>query len=208
MDRSNLRNAAGQTLEEFLAAYHPKDYPHPSVTVDMLVLSLEQEKPELLLIRRGNHPYLQCWALPGGFVEPYEFTADAAARELEEETHARGLALTEVGMFSGPGRDPRNWTMSVAYAAIAPRSGLAVQADDDAADAGWFTVDYSLTENSLRLTLTGEDEVLTAEVEVRQQEGAFGPEYLVGGFTADGIAFDHSKMIAQTILKLRGVGRI
>ena len=53
-----LRNQAGQTLEEFLAAYHPKDYPHPSVTVDLLIFSLERARPELLMIRRGNHPYL------------------------------------------------------------------------------------------------------------------------------------------------------
>lgn len=101
-----LRNQAGQTLEEFLAAYHPKDYPHPSVTVDLLIFSLERARPELLMIRRGNHPYLGCWALPGGFVEPEEFTEDAAARELEEETHVRGLTLSEIGLFSGPDRDP------------------------------------------------------------------------------------------------------
>ncbi len=79
-----LRNQAGQTLEEFLAAYRPKDYPHPSVTVDLLVFSLEKEQPELLMIRRGNHPCLGCWALPGGFVEPQEFVEAAAARELKE----------------------------------------------------------------------------------------------------------------------------
>ena len=65
-----LRNRDGQTLEEFLAAYHPKDYPHPSVTVDLVVVSLEGRRPELLMVRRGNHPCLDCWALPGGFVLP------------------------------------------------------------------------------------------------------------------------------------------
>ena len=132
-----LRNRDGQTLEEFLAAYHPKDYPHPSVTVDLVVVSLERRRPELLMVRRGNHPCLDCWALPGGFVEPDEFTEDAAARELEEETHVRGLALTEIGLFSGPDRDPRGWTMSCAYAAVAERSKLNVCGDDDAAEAGF-----------------------------------------------------------------------
>lgn len=48
MSERPLRNKAGQTLEEFLAAYHPKDYPHPSVTVDLLIFSLERKVPELL----------------------------------------------------------------------------------------------------------------------------------------------------------------
>ena len=208
MTQRPQRNAAGQTLEEFLAAYRPKDYPHPSVTVDLLVFSLERGQPELLMIRRGNHPCLGCWALPGGFVEPEEFTEDAAARELEEETHAVGLALSELGLFSGPGRDPRGWTMSCAYLALAERSKLQVRADDDAADVGWFRVDYTRTEDKMRLTLTREDEVLTGEVALKPCETARGREYKLGGFTADGIAFDHSKMIAKAILALTEAGRL
>lgn len=208
MSERPLRNKAGQTLEEFLAAYHPKDYPHPSVTVDLLIFSLERKVPELLMIRRGNHPWLGCWALPGGFVEPEEFTEDAAARELEEETHVRGLALSEIGLFSGPDRDPRGWTMSCAYAAIAERSKLSVKGDDDAAEAAWFQVEYRLVGNTMKLKLTREDEVLTAKVNVELRHTALGSEYHVGAFEADGIAFDHCKMIAQTILKLRGAGRL
>lgn len=206
MTKRPLRNQAGQTLEEFLSAYRPKDYPHPSVTVDLLVLSLEKEKPELLMIRRGNHPELGCWALPGGFVEPNEFAEDAAARELREETHVEGLPLTELGLFSGPDRDPRGWTMSNAYLAVANRSALSVQADDDAADTGWFAVDYRLESGVLHLTLTGSEETLTAVVQIREQAGALGPDDRVESFRADGIAFDHSKMIASAVLKLRRAG--
>lgn len=207
MGERPLRNKAGQTLEEFLAAYQPKDYPHPSVTVDLLIFSLERKAPELLMIRRGNHPWLGCWALPGGFVEPEEFTEDAAARELDEETHVRGLALSEIGLFSGPDRDPRGWTMSCAYAAIAERSKLNVKGDDDAAEAAWFQVEYRLVGDVMKLKLTREDEVLRAKVQVELRHTALGAEYHVGAFESDGIAFDHCKMIAQTILKLRGAGR-
>lgn len=208
MRERRLRNRAGQTLEEFLADYRPGDYPHPSVTVDLLAFSLERKKPELLMIRRGDHPYLDCWALPGGFVEPQEFTEDAAARELEEETHARGLSLSEVGLFSGPDRDPRGWTMSYAYTALADRSKLRVQADDDAADTGWFQVEYRLVGSKMKLKLSRGEEVLTAEVTVEHRSGALGSEYRVGEFVTDGIAFDHCKMIALTILKLRAAGRL
>lgn len=208
MTNRPLRNRAGQTLEEFLVAYRPKDYPHPSVTVDLLVFSLEKEQPELLMIRRGNHPDLGCWALPGGFVEPNEYTEDAAARELQEETHVEGLSLTELGLFSGPDRDPRGWTMSNAYLAVANRSQLRVQADDDAADSGWFAVEARLEEGELHLTLTGQEETLTAAVQVEERMGALGCEVHVGSFHTDGIAFDHSKMIAMAIMKLRRAGKL
>ena len=202
------RNKEGQTLEEFLAAYRPGDYPHPSVTVDLLVFSLEKPQPELLMIRRGNHPCLGCWALPGGFVEKDEFTEDSAARELEEETGATGLALSEVGLFSGPDRDPRGWTMSYAYTAVAMRSQLPVQGGDDADDADWFVLNYRIEENVMSIELRLNDEVLTARVPFECRQGALGREYRIIGFECDGIAFDHSKMIALAILKLRDAGTL
>ncbi len=201
-----LRNRLGQTEAEFLAAYRPGSWPQPSVTVDLLVFSLECDTPELLMVRRGNHPWIGCRALPGGFVEPGEFTLNAARRELEEECHLTGLTLSDIGLFSGPDRDPRCWTMSHAFVAVIPRNQCAVCADDDADAADWFAVDWVREADALSLKLTCGDEVLTARVEVQTVEGVFGTEYHTGAFTADGIACDHSKMIASALLRLQQAG--
>ena len=61
-----LRNKKGQTLEEFRADYDETRYRRPSVTVDMLVLTPISGRLGVLLIRRGDHPFLGTWALPGG----------------------------------------------------------------------------------------------------------------------------------------------
>ena len=103
------RDKRGLTEAEYLAQYKPGRYPQPSLTVDIILLAHAEGALRVLLVRRGGHPYLGCWALPGGFAEPQETTAQAAARELAEETHAQGLALTPIGLFSTPGRDPRGW---------------------------------------------------------------------------------------------------
>lgn len=56
-----LKNEDGLTEKEFLAQYRPGNYERPSVTVDMLIFAVdpeaEEEEPELLLIRRRNHPW-------------------------------------------------------------------------------------------------------------------------------------------------------
>ena len=126
-----LRDKNGLTLDEFLAKYDPDKYRHPSVTVDMAVFTMLRTEGEcdlaVLLIRRGNHPYLGTWALPGGFVEMEEELADAAARELQEETGVTGVPLRPFGMFGGVNRDPRTRVISAGFfagAASRPARGM------------------------------------------------------------------------------------
>jgi 8-oxo-dGTP diphosphatase len=107
------------------------------LTVDVVVLT-ETGPPSLLLVRRAHPPFAGHWALPGGFVERGERVADAAPRELAEETGLRAGPLRLLGVYDTPGRDPRGWTVSVVYLASAPGE-LAVSGADDAADARWFS---------------------------------------------------------------------
>lgn len=113
------------------------DYPRPMLTADCVVTDGEGR---VLLVRRGNEPFKDCWALPGGFMEMDETIEHCAVRELEEET---GLRATEdmlrlVGVFSAPGRDPRGRTVTAAYALCMPDAATKAKAGDDAAALAWF----------------------------------------------------------------------
>ena len=82
-------NAKGQTLEQFLDEYDESLYRHPSNTVDMILMTVSNEKLKLLLVKRGNHPFINDWALPGGFVNFEEDLDDAVERQLAEETNIK-----------------------------------------------------------------------------------------------------------------------
>ena len=136
---TELRDKRGLTEAEAIAAYQKKNYPKPALTADICIFARSGAGWKLLLIRRGGHPYLGCWALPGGFADQGETIEATAARELQEETGLTGLPLRLVGVYSAPGRDPRGWTVSAAYAVRVEKELDAVAADD-AAEAGWFEV--------------------------------------------------------------------
>jgi ADP-ribose pyrophosphatase YjhB (NUDIX family) len=88
------------------------------------------------------NPYRNYWALPGGFVEMDEDLDTAALRELQEETGLHNIFLEQLYTFGAPDRDPRGRVVSVAYyALISLNDSQPLQADSDAQDARWFSID-------------------------------------------------------------------
>jgi 8-oxo-dGTP diphosphatase len=95
----------------------------------------------VLLVKRRNSPFEGQWAIPGGFVELYEPLEMAARRELREETGLELRQLEQLAAFGDPGRDPRGWTISIAFLALLDESDLQeheLRAGTDAAETGWF----------------------------------------------------------------------
>ena len=84
----------------------------PRLATDCIVAD---EAGNLVLIRRRNEPFKGSYALPGGFVEAGETIEDACRREVKEETNLEIYDMRLVGVYSGPGRDPRGHVVSVAF---------------------------------------------------------------------------------------------
>lgn len=212
---------------EFLKSYDASKYPRPSVTVDMVIFTvmdrpqpnyrkLPEKDLKVLLIKRGGHPFKDCWALPGGFVRPTESLEQAAARELAEETGVENLYMEQLFTWGDPGRDPRTWVISCSYMALADANRIKLAAGDDAVDAHWFGVSKKLRMEKKKPTKTGgiskkkysltlSSERLTTETILEKtvrKEGASCAEkekIIVPG----ALAFDHARMIAYAVDRLR-----
>ena len=114
------------------------DYPHPAVTVDIVIFTLRADELKVLLIKRALSPFQGEWALPGGFVDLDESLDAAARRELEEETGVAGVYLEQLYTFGTPDRDPRERVITIAYYALIPSDRIVLQAATDAEGVSWF----------------------------------------------------------------------
>ena len=118
------------------------EYPRPMVTTDCVVFRAEARQLEVLLIKRRNTPHKGAWVLPGGFIKMKESLADAALRELAEETGVDEVAnLVQLGTYGTPKRDPRGRVITVAFIATVAGSGPTPKAGDDAALAVWYALE-------------------------------------------------------------------
>ncbi len=96
----------------------------------------------VLLVRRANPPDQGRWGFPGGKIERGETLAQAAQRELFEETGVRAQASGVLTALDAFGRDD-DGTLRQHYVLIAVLCrwiGGEPVAADDALDAAWFEV--------------------------------------------------------------------
>ena len=116
------------------------NYPHPAVSVDIVIFTVRDDALNVLLIERALPPHQGEWALPGGFIRLDESLKHAAWRELKEETGVNAAYLEQLYTFGHPKRDPRERVISVAYFALLPSDRLEIRAASDARNVAWFDV--------------------------------------------------------------------
>jgi bifunctional NMN adenylyltransferase/nudix hydrolase len=141
-----LKEEYEQNLE-YKQQWASAPYPVTFVTTDAVVI----QGGHILLVQRRFSPGKGLWALPGGFINQYEFIFKSCLRELREET---GLKIPEpilqgsvIGerVFDNPGRSLRGRTITHAFAFKLQQPELSkVKGGDDAAKAKWFPIDEVL----------------------------------------------------------------
>jgi 8-oxo-dGTP diphosphatase len=173
------RAGAASSEAAFLAGYDASRFERPSLTVDVVLLSVVDGALATVVVKREEHPHRGRWALPGGFVKMTESLDAAAARVLEDKAGLSAVFLEQLYTFGEPRRDPRTRVVTVAYYALVDRRRF------DAAHAH------------------GEMTLARVAVPWRGEEG--GPVQLLGAGDAPlATAFDHADIVGTAVKRVRG----
>ena len=102
------------------------EYERPNVTVDVALFALRKGRLCVLLAPRTAEPHAGVLALPGGYVHVDEDadTEATARRVLMQKIGTAVPYVEQLYTFSGIARDPRGWSVSVAYYALLPEGSV------------------------------------------------------------------------------------
>jgi 8-oxo-dGTP diphosphatase len=118
------------------------EYEQTAVTVDLVIFTVNDNVLKVMLVKRAESPFVDCWSIPGGFLKAGESLEGAALRVLKEKTAVENVYVEQLYTFGGPDRDPRARVITVTYFALIPWKNLIQPESTKVTDLMWTPVDH------------------------------------------------------------------
>lgn len=196
--------------EEFLKEYDSNAFEKLSLTSDILIFSVSSQKQDnyrklskksfsVLLVKRDNYPFKDKWCLPGGFVGINESIDDAAKRILATETNLHNIYIEQLYTFGQVDRDPRMRIVSTAYMALIDKNQLT---ENITKNASWFDLTFFEDDDKIHMTLDNGTTVLPVVIKKVLRDKTTD-RYDYETEKNDGLAFDHARVIASGVSRLK-----
>lgn len=120
-------------------------FSRPLCSVDVVIFALVNHKLCVLLTRRPPNPlepYRGKWALVGGFVDTNldHDIKGTALRKLKEKTGVDTPYLEQLGSWGSMARDPRGWSVTIAFYALLPKSLAPKDENSENENVKWATI--------------------------------------------------------------------
>lgn len=157
------------------------DYPHPSVAVDLAILTVLDGALHVLLTRRDDAEAVGgVWSMPGGFVHIDKTPEDTVVRVLRDKARLHGAHMEQLATYGSLDRDPRGRVISIVYLALVPAHKLL-----------WVTRE--------------QDDLMFARISVPWDGESGGPVMLTDSDNASvDLAFDHVQILGDVVKRMRG----
>jgi ADP-ribose pyrophosphatase YjhB (NUDIX family) len=214
--------------EEFFEKYDENEYKRPSITNDIIIFTTEDKEEDnlrkvpkkgmqVILIKREDYPYIEKWALPGGFVDIEESLDEGANRNLKEKTGIDNVYTEQLYTFGDVDRDKRTRVISIGNIALLEKQSICFKEVKSQKKSEWFWINKTLVssqkheqyiENKYLLSLESVDKKIEINYEIteRIERNIFSKKETVYKFLSNSteeLAFDHYKILDYGIDRVR-----
>lgn len=194
--------------EEFLKNYRSDDYEKMSITTDITLYSVSDQKESnyrrksekcfsILLVKRSSAPFMNRYCIPGGFLSLDEKLLETAKRVLFTEANIDHVYLEQFHTFSDIERDIRGRVLSVGFIGLINKDKVINSLKEQ---ASFF--DLNVEENQDILSINFHNENTSFKAKVRKKIDSFGI-FSFEEIENDFLAFDHLKVIATSLEYLK-----
>ena len=111
-----------------------------SISVDCVIFGYDSTDLKVLLIKRGEKPYLDYWALPGDLIHPIESIDDSVKRVLKDLTGLSNVYMEQVKTFGDIGRHPLGRVFTIAYYSLLKIDDYTLNPSSFAKEAKWHSI--------------------------------------------------------------------
>ena len=196
--------------EDFLKHYDSSKFEKLSLTTDILIISIADEKVDnyrktskknmsILLVKRDDYPFKDKWCLPGGFLDVHEDLEDAPNRILKRETNLDNIYLEQLYTFGEVHRDPRMRIVSTSYMALIDKNSLNTKLMEN---ASWFNVSVKEEKGIVSILLDNGKDVLKTKIKKILKDKTTD-RYKFEIIENNDLAFDHALVILSGIERLK-----
>lgn len=132
-----------ETQLSFLENYDIHEFDIPLTSVDMTIFTIEDDTLKILLVKRAQFPAKGEWALPGGFInlKADGTLNDTVSRKLKEKTGVEISHLEQVSTYGSASRDPRGWSVTIAYMALISNKNITLTLDESSEEVVWLPIE-------------------------------------------------------------------
>ena len=127
-------------------------HPMPFVRLELVVMSIQDERLVILEGKREQAPYQGKWALPGGVlrIDLDKTLDDAVQRVAQERLGVQLPHVRQLAAVGGAKRDPRApWALSVVYRALVPIEAFAPTPGKRLASLRWVVAEEAAVDAQL-----------------------------------------------------------
>lgn len=120
-------------------------------SVDPVIFTFHNDELCVLVVKRKNKPFKDCWGIPGGRVNKEQCSdlAEALQDKLKLKTGLENVFFEQLATYGSDDMDPRGWSVTTVYLALVHESDLEFKIIKNSEPVKWMPLNE--VENSTKM---------------------------------------------------------